>query len=303
MSATETETETVPPIGLIGGTGLYAITECLENVRTIELDTPYGRPSGPLTLGDLKGSLPRRPVVFIARHGPGHKYSPTEVPYAANIWALKSLGVRVAISFSAVGSLQEQHRPTSIVLPLQFIDRTKARDPATFFRGIGAVAHVSFADPVCPELAKVVYEAAKELDPPVDATLGGTYVCIEGPAFSTRAESNLYRAWGADVIGMTNLTEAKYAREAEIAYCTVALVTDYDCWRAEEEPVTSDAVLAVMKENSANAVRIIEKAVRVVDPLADWPAHHALATAVTIEHISEEARKKLGPIIEHYFNN
>lgn len=296
-------TETIPPIGLIGGTGLYAITDCLENVRTVEIETPYGKPSGPLTLGDLKGCNPKRPVVFLPRHGPGHKFSPTEVPYAANIWAMKSLGVRIIISFSAVGSLQEQHKPTDIVMPLQFIDRTKARDPATFFRGIGVVAHISFADPICPELAQVVYGAAQQLDPPVNATLGGTYVCIEGPAFSTRAESNIYRSWGADVIGMTNLTEAKYAREAEIAYCTVALVTDYDCWKVDEEPVTSDAVLAVMKRNSANAVRIIERAVRVVDPCADWPAHHALETAVTLDKVSEEAKEKLGPIVARFIKN
>lgn len=296
-----TTSETVPPIGLIGGTGLYAITECLENVRTVEVDTPYGKPSGPFTLGDLKGCTPARPVVFLPRHGPGHKFSPSEVPYAANLWAMKSLGVRTIISFSAVGSLREEHKPTDIVMPLQFVDRTKARDPATFFRGIGVVAHISFADPVCPELAAAVYAAAQTLaDPPVSATLGGTYVCIEGPAFSTRAESNIYRSWGADVVGMTNLTEAKYAREAEIAYCTVALVTDYDCWKVDEEPVTSEAVNAIMRKNSANAVRIIERAVRMVDPRADWPAHHALAAAVNLENISDEAKEKLGPIAAPY---
>ena len=294
-------TSTVPPIGLIGGTGLYAITECLENIRTVELDTPYGKPSGPFTLGDLKGCDPARPVVFLPRHGPGHIFSPSEVPYAANIWGMKSLGVRTIISFSAVGSLRDEHRPTDIVLPLQFIDRTKARDPATFFRGIGVVAHISFAEPICRELAEIVHAAAQTLaDPPVRATLGGTYVCMEGPAFSTRAESNLYRSWGADVVGMTNLTEAKYAREAEIAYCTIALVTDYDCWKVDEEPVTSDTVIATMAKNSKNAVRIIEKAVRMVDPCADWPAHHALATAVNLENISDEARKKLGPIAAPY---
>jgi len=283
------------PIGIIGGTGIYALGAALENATCTEVETPFGKPSCALVRGTLRGT--GREVVFISRHGPGHVLSPTEVPYAANVYALKSLGVRMVVSFSAVGSLKEEHRPTDIVVPQQFIDRTCARR-STFF-GNGVVAHVSLARPVCDELAAVVVAAGRALDPPIAVKLGGTYVCMEGPAFSTRAESELYRSWNADLIGMTALTEAKLAREAELAYVAVALVTDYDCWRPHEEAVSAAAVSEVMHTNAANATRLIVEVVRRIDPAAVWPAHRALDGALATDPASTtpEARARLAPIL------
>src|SRR4030095_15150360 len=208
-------------IGIIGGSGLYQM-DGLSDVREIGVETPFGKPSDNFILGTLEGAR----VAFLARHGRGHRLLPTELPFRANIYAMKLLGVERIISASAVGSLQERYAPMDIVIPDQFFDRTRGR-VSTFF-GEGLVAHVSFADPVCPEIAEVAHQSCKQVG--VTVKKGGTYLCMEGPAFSTKAESNVYRSWGMDVIGMTNLQEAKLAREAEICYATIAMVTDYDCW-------------------------------------------------------------------------
>jgi len=242
-------------IGVIGGSGLYEM-EGLEEVREAEVSTPFGAPSDALVVGRYAG----RPLVFLPRHGRGHRFLPAEVPYRANLWALKSLGVEWVISVSAVGSLEEDARPGEIVLPDQFVDRTWGR-AGTFF-GNGIVGHVGMADPVCAALQAAVWETREAVGVPFHR--GGAYVCIQGPQFSTRAESFLYRSWGARVIGMTNATEARLAREAELCYVTVALVTDYDCWHETEEEVTVEAVLEVLRQNVETAKRIIrETAVRI----------------------------------------
>ncbi len=239
-------------IGIIGGSGLYAMPGLTE-VREEHVSTPWGAPSDPLVLGTLDG----RRVAFLARHGRGHRLLPSELPFRANIYALKSVGVEQILSVSAVGSLKEEHKPTDFVIPDQFIDRTFART-GTFF-GEGIVGHVAFGDPVCAVVGKALQTACETAE--VTGKLGGTYVCMEGPQFSTRAESNLYRSWGADIIGMTNLQEAKLAREAEICYATLAMVTDYDCWHTGHDDVTVDQVIAVMHQNSANAARVVRSAV------------------------------------------
>ncbi len=239
-------------IGIIGGSGLYAMPG-LTDVREEHVSTPWGAPSDPLVLGTLDG----RRVAFLARHGRGHRLLPSELPFRANIYALKSVGVEQILSVSAVGSLKEEHKPTDFVIPDQFIDRTFARI-GTFF-GEGMVGHVAFGDPVCGVVARALQTACAQAE--VTGKLGGTYVCMEGPQFSTRAESNLYRSWGADIIGMTNLQEAKLAREAEICYATLAMVTDYDCWHTGHDDVTVDQVIAVMHQNSANAARVVRSAV------------------------------------------
>ena len=239
-------------IGIIGGSGLYAMPGLTE-VREEHVSTPWGAPSDPLVLGTLDG----RRVAFLARHGRGHRLLPSELPFRANIYALKSVGVEQILSVSAVGSLKEEHKPTDFVIPDQFIDRTFARI-GTFF-GEGIVGHVAFGDPVCAVVGKALQTACETAE--VTGKLGGTYVCMEGPQFSTRAESNLYRSWGADIIGMTNLQEAKLAREAEICYATLAMVTDYDCWHTGHDDVTVDQVIAVMHRNSANAARVVRGAV------------------------------------------
>ncbi len=241
-------------LGVLGGSGLYAM-EGLEDVRELELNTPYGQPSDALRLGRI-GDLE---VVFLARHGRHHSYTPSEVPYRANLWALRSLGVRWILSVSAVGSLQEQFRPLDMMVPDQFIDRTHQR-PLSFF-GEGVVAHVTAADPFCPTLSRLLADVGESLMPAGrQLHRGGTYLCMEGPAFSTRAESELYRSWGCGVIGMTNHTEARLAREAEMAYATLAMVTDYDCWHQEHASVTVEMVIENLRSNATLAQQIVRMA-------------------------------------------
>ena len=241
--------------GIIGGSGLYQMPELLD-VEEIAVDTPFGRPSDAFILGTLDGER----VAFLPRHGRGHRLTPTEVPFRANIYAMKLLGVEQILSASAVGSLQEQYAPLDMVIPDQFFDRTRARARESTFFGEGIVAHVTFAHPVCGELGDVLEESCKVAD--VKVHRRGTYLCMEGPAFSTVAESNVYRSWGMDVIGMTNLQEAKLAREAEICYATLALVTDYDCWHEGHDAVTVETVVEYLNKNVRNAQLIMKDAVR-----------------------------------------
>jgi 5'-methylthioadenosine phosphorylase len=246
---------TTTKIGIIGGSGLYQMPELLD-VKEVELDTPFGKPSDAFFGGTLEGE----PVAFLPRHGRGHRFTPTEVPYRANIYAMKMLGVERILSASAVGSLQEEYAPLDMVIPNQFFDRTRARARESTFFGEGIVAHVTFAHPVCDALGDVLEAACKVTD--VKTHRGGTYLCMEGPAFSTKAESEVYRSWGMDVIGMTNLQEAKLAREAEICYATLALVTDYDCWHPGHDDVTIDIVVEYLNKNVRNAQLIMKEAVR-----------------------------------------
>ncbi len=239
-------------IGIIGGSGLYEMAE-LKDRREVDVDTPFGHPSDKLVLGTVRD----RRVAFLARHGRGHRLLPSELNFRANIYAMKMLGVERILSASAVGSLREDIAPLDVVLPDQFVDRTVSRE-STFF-GQGLAAHIAFADPVCPELLDRVHRAS--LKAGVRSVRGGTYLCMEGPAFSTKAESNLYRSWGMDVIGMTNLQEAKLAREAEICYVTLALVTDYDCWHESHESVTVDMIVSNLIQNSTNAQAVIVQAI------------------------------------------
>lgn len=246
---------TQPKIGIIGGSGLYQMPE-LKDINEIEVDTPFGKPSDKFILGTLEGQR----VVFLPRHGLGHRFTPTEVPFRANIYGMKLLGVDRILSASAVGSLQEKYAPLDMVIPDQFFDRTRARARESTFFGEGIVAHVAFAHPVCSKLGDVLAKACQAVD--VKMHRGGTYICMEGPAFSTVAESNVYRSWGMDVIGMTNLQEAKLAREAEICYATLALVTDYDCWHPAHDAVTVDAVIEYLNKNVRNAQIIMREAVK-----------------------------------------
>jgi len=279
-------------IGIIGGSGLYTMPG-LTNVREERVDTPFGAPSDAFVLGDLEG----RKVAFLARHGRGHTLLPSELPFRANIYAMKMLGVEYILSVSAVGSLQEEHKPTDFVIPDQFIDRTFARN-ATFF-GEGIVGHISFGDPICATAAKAFADACKAVG--VVGKLGGTYVCMEGPQFSTRAESNLYRSWGADVIGMTNLQEAKLAREAEMSYATLAMVTDYDCWREGHDAVTIDEIVAVLHQNAENGTKVVREAVRRL-PKGPSPYADALKFAILTkpDAIPAAAKEKLGLLISKY---
>ena len=258
-------------IGVIGGSGLYEI-EGLENIEEVSLDTPFGKPSDNYIVGDF-GDVK---MVFLSRHGRGHRLLPSELNFRANIYGMKKLGVERIISVSAVGSMKEAIVPGHIVIPDQFIDRTKGRISSYF--GEGLVGHVAFADPVCEDLSKVIHSSGKA----VGATthFGGTYICIEGPQFSTRAESNLYRSWGVDVIGMTNVPESKLAREAEICYSTIALSTDYDCWHEEEDDVTVEAVLEIIKKNVAKAKAIIKETVKNIS--SDRPCACASAAKYAI---------------------
>ncbi|MFN6141097.1 MAG: S-methyl-5'-thioadenosine phosphorylase, partial [Pseudanabaena sp.] len=262
-------------IGIIGGSGLYKMS-ALTDIQEINIDTPFGKTSDAFIYGKLSGTS----VVFLARHGRSHHLLPTEVPYRANIYALKSLGVEYIISASAVGSLQEYAKPLDIVLPDQFIDRTTSRT-STFF-GEGIVAHVAFGEPICKSLLSVVSSAAESIDLGRNKVhKGGIYLCMEGPAFSTKAESFLYRSWGAKVIGMTNLTEAKLAREAEIAYATLALVTDYDCWHEDHESVTVEMVVQNLQKNAINAQQVIQNAVaKIAANPTKSEDHHALKSAI-----------------------
>ena len=245
-------------IGIIGGSGLYQMPE-LQNVREQKVETPFGDPSDAFIIGELEGVT----VAFLPRHGRGHKLLPTELPFRANIYAMKLLGVEYILSVSAVGSLQEQYAPTDMVIPDQFFDRTRGRVKESTFFGEGIVGHVALAHPVCNELGDILEESCKSVG--VTTHRGGTYLCMEGPAFSTKAESNVYRQWGMDIIGMTNLQEAKLAREAEIAYATLALVTDYDCWHEAHDNVTVDMVIEYLNKNVRNAQLILKDAVKRVD--------------------------------------
>ena len=277
-------------IGVLGGSGLYAM-EGLSDVEELELDTPFGPPSDAL----VRGRIGDATVVFLARHGRHHSYLPAEVPYRANIWAMRSLGVRWLLSCSAVGSLREELRPKDLVIPDQFIDRTQGR-PASFF-GEGAVAHVAFADPFCSILSQLLGEAVSEVLPAERALhRGGTYVCMEGPAFSTRAESELYRSWGCDVIGMTNHTEARLAREAEIAYSTLAMVTDYDCWHPDHDAVTVEMVIENLRANATTAQQVIQRATAALQQQRPTsPAHHALKDSLMTpaDQVPANTRRRL----------
>jgi 5'-methylthioadenosine phosphorylase len=266
-----------------------------EAQREVAVDTPWGAPSDNYVVGKLAG----KDVAFLARHGRGHRLSPSELNFRANIYGLKTLGVERIISLSAVGSLKQEHRPLDFILPDQFVDRTRGRI-STFF-GEGLVAHVGFSDPVCPEVAEVVYQAASSQG--VSVKKGGTYVCMEGPAFSTRAESELYRSWGMDVIGMTNLQEAKLAREAEICYATVAMVTDYDCWHPEHDAVTVDQIISNLTQNAAHAARVVAASVAAMPEARTCKCGSALAHAIITDRkrVPEETRKKLEPIVGKYF--
>ncbi|HKO60168.1 MAG TPA: S-methyl-5'-thioadenosine phosphorylase [Pyrinomonadaceae bacterium] len=241
--------------GIIGGSGLYQMPE-LTDVEEVNVDTPFGKPSDAFIVGTLDGER----VAFLPRHGRGHRFTPTEVPFRANIYAMKLLGVEQILSASAVGSLQEKYAPLDMVIPDQFFDRTRARVRESTFFGEGIVAHVTFAHPVCAELGDVLEESCKVAD--VKVHRRGTYLCMEGPAFSTVAESNVYRSWGMDIIGMTNLQEAKLAREAEICYATLALVTDYDCWHEGHDAVTVETVVEYLNKNVRNAQLIMKDAVK-----------------------------------------
>ena len=284
-------------IGIIGGSGLYNM-EGLEDVEEKTVDTPFGSPSDSIVLGTLEGMR----VAFLARHGRNHRLLPSELPFRANIYAMKSLGVEYLISASAVGSLKQEAKPMDMVLPDQFIDRTKNRI-STFF-GDGIVAHIAFGDPVCAKLAGILADAVESQElPEVTLHRGGTYICMEGPAFSTKAESNLYRSWGATAIGMTALPEAKLAREAEIAYATLAMVTDYDCWHPEHDSVTVDMVIKYLQRNATNAQKVIRETVRRLGqdkPVSE--AHSALKYAVITppDKMPPETKKKLALLLEKY---
>ena len=284
-------------IGIIGGSGLYKM-DALTDVEEVKIATPFGDPSDALIVGKLE----QTPVAFLARHGRNHHLLPSELPFRANIYAMKSLGVEYLISASAVGSLKEEVKPLDMVLPDQFIDRTKNRI-ATFF-GEGIVAHITFGDPVCGALAGIIGDAVESLEL-ADSNLhrGGTYVCMEGPAFSTKAESKLYRSWDATIIGMTNLTEAKLAREAEIAYATLALVTDYDCWHPDHDSVTVEMIIGNLQRNAVNAQKVIQETVRRLQenpPVSD--AHSALKYAILtpLDRAPAATKEKLALLLQKY---
>ena len=281
-------------IGIIGGSGLYSMPG-FEAQEEVNFETPFGPPSDNYVLGKLAD----RQVAFLSRHGRGHRLSPSELNYRANIYGMKSLGVERIISLSAVGSLKEEHHPLDFVIPDQFFDRTRGRI-STFF-GEGLVAHISFAHPICPQVTGVVANACASAG--VHAKQGGTYLCMEGPAFSTKAESNLYRSWGMDVIGMTNLTEAKLAREAEICYVTVAMVTDYDCWHPEHDAVTVIQIIATLTKNAENACAVVAHAVAQMPAERTCGCGSALAHAIITDRkmVPEATRRKLGILIEKYF--
>ncbi|MBC6475695.1 MAG: S-methyl-5'-thioadenosine phosphorylase [Hormoscilla sp. GM102CHS1] len=284
-------------IGIIGGSGLYKM-DALQDLEEVQVDTPFGPPSDSIILGTLSGTR----VAFLARHGRNHHLLPSELPFRANIYAMKSLGVEYLISASAVGSLKEEVKPMDMVLPEQYIDRTKNRT-STFF-GNGIAAHIAFGHPVCSQLAGILADAIVSLELP-DITLhrGGTYICMEGPAFSTQAESNLYRSWGATIIGMTALPEAKLAREAEIAYATLALATDYDCWHPDHDHVTIDMVIDYLRRNAINAQNVIQETVKRLSanpPLSD--AHSALKFAILTqpEQMPAVTKDKLKLLLQKY---
>jgi 5'-methylthioadenosine phosphorylase len=280
-------------IGIIGGSGLYQMPG-FADVRELRQQTPFGDPSDAYILGTLAG----REVAFLARHARGHMLLPSELNFRANIYGFKQLGVERIISVSAVGSLKEEHKPLDFVIPDQFFDRTRHRID-TFF-GDGIVAHIGFGDPVCGEMTKVVAAACQAGG--VTGKLGGTYVCMEGPQFSTKAESNVYRSWGADVIGMTNLQEAKLAREAEICYATIAMVTDYDCWHPHHDAVTVEQIIGVLTKNAENAAKVVKAAVAAMPKSRSCKCGSALAHAILTDpaKIPAETRNKLKLILGKY---
>ena len=284
-----------PRIGIIGGTGLYHL-EGFANQKWVRLNTPFGPPSDELLTGTLAG----RAVVFLPRHGRGHRVLPSELNHRANIWAMKKLGVAWIISVSAVGSLQARYRPCDVVMIDQFIDRTKQAAAHTFF-GRGIVGHVAFAEPICGELRQLLLRSARAAKARVHD--GGTYVCIEGPAFSTRAESLANHRAGYDVVGMTNLGEAKCAREAEIAYATAAMITDYDSWKTNEAHVTIEMVVEYLHRNAATAQQIVLRTIPQIPLEPTWPCHSALKNAILTEKKSwpASARKELAPLLAKYF--
>ena len=283
-------------VGIIGGSGLYQMPE-LTAIEEVKVDTPFGPPSDSFIVGTLEGER----VAFLPRHGRGHRLTPTELPFRANIYAMKLLGVESILSASAVGSLQEKYAPLDMVIPDQFFDRTRARVRESTFFGDGIVAHVSFAHPVCSRLGDVLEESCKVVD--VKTHRGGTYLCMEGPAFSSVAESNVYRSWGMDIIGMTNLQEAKLAREAEICYATLALVTDYDCWHPGHDAVTIDTVVEYLNKNVRNAQIILRETLKRLktgdrDCKCGSALKHAIFTAPDLW--PEATTKKLEAIIKKY---
>lgn len=287
--------ENAPAIGIISGSGLYDI-EGFEGRTDIEVSTPFGPPSDKIVSGTFAG----RRVYFLPRHGRGHRLLPTELNHRANIWALRSLDVRWIIAITAVGSLKAQYHPRDMVLPDQFFDRTSRRDQHTFF-GRGIVGHVAFADPISSGLRALLHEEATAHGARVHN--GGTYVCMDGPAFSTRAESETNCRLGFDVIGMTNLPEAKLAREAEIALATMAMITDYDCWKTDEPPVTADAVMAHVMANAATAKAVLARTIPRIPRKADWPEHHALANAIITDRTlwPEDVALSLKPMLERFY--
>ena len=280
-------------IGIIGGSGLYKMAG-LEDVKEVAINTPFGEPSAPYVVGTLRG----RQVAFLARHGVGHRLTPSELNFRANIFGFKTLGVEYILSASAVGSLKDEYKPLDLVIPDQFMDRTKGR-VSTFF-GNGLVAHVGFAHPFCSRLSGIAYSAARASSATVHR--GGTYVCMEGPQFSTLAESNLYRSWGMDVIGMTNLQEAKLAREAEICYSTIALVTDYDCWHPDHDQVTVEMIVANLTQNARTAQQVI------ADAVAELPYDRTCECATALKYaiitrpdtVPPETRRALAPLVDKY---
>ena len=281
-------------IGIIGGSGLYSMPG-FEAQEEAHIETPFGPASDNYVLGKLGG----RQVAFLARHGRGHRLSPSELNFRANIYGMKSLGVERILSLSAVGSLKEEHRPLDFVIPDQFFDRTRGRI-STFF-GEGLVAHVSFSDPICPELARIAADACRAAG--VNCKQGGTYLCMEGPAFSTKAESNVYRSWGMDVIGMTNLTEAKLAREAEICYVTIAMVTDYDCWHPDHDAVTVNEIIGNLVKNAEHACEVVAHAVVQMPSARGCKCGSALSHAIITDRklVPEATLRKLGILVEKYF--
>jgi len=280
-------------VGVIGGSGLYDM-DGLTDRESIQLDTPFGEPSSPFIVGMLNG----RRVAFLARHGDGHRLMPSELNFRANIFGFKTLGVEWILSASAVGSLQEQYEPLDVVIPDQFFDRTRGRI-STFF-GDGLVAHVGFAKPFCPVLSEIAFKVGSSTGAKVHR--GGTYLCMEGPQFSTLAESNLYRSWGFDIIGMTNLQEAKLAREAEMCYTTLALVTDYDCWHEGHEDVTVEMIINNLTKNALTAQEIVSKAVGQLPTRRDCECATALGSAIITrpDMIPLSTRRDLAPIIGKY---
>ncbi len=285
----------MPTVGVIGGSGLYQI-EGIKGVKEVAVKTPFGEPSDKF----ITGTLDNTPVVFLPRHGRGHRINPSEINYRANIYGMKKLGVEAIISVSACGSLKEEYKPMDFLVPDQFLDRTRGR-VSTFFTD-GIVAHVAFADPISPEIADIIYASAKKLK--LNVHKGGTYVNMEGPQFSTKAESNLYRSWGMDLIGMTNMTEAKLAREAEISYATLAAVTDYDCWHPSHDSVTVEMIIDYLNKNVSNAKNILKLAIPQVGKLKKFSAADALKFAIITNRdlIPAKAKKDLAPIISKYIS-